>query len=295
MSITTVQLFHRLGRMTRSGDFTKLSMTEQTDLAQAATAALQETYSLLPTVYREMTEGFRLPAPLTVSVALTANSADVPASTFTAEQIGRSVVFDGDSNWNQIVGTDKLLNPYLGSSGTVSGIVYGDALSVTRYPFDRIIGNPRFPNQGQTITMNPNLRSANDGSGWWLYQQTTGIPMFWWTQALGNSQGKTPLLVMRFSPAPTIAYAIDVRLSFWPKRLTLTDYDDATEIVAPDEIIEASLIPLALQALTLTPIWDQRYDPKRFDEAAARGRALLKMKPGQLAAPSNKIYTPVGF
>jgi hypothetical protein len=295
MSITTVQLFHRLGRMTRGGDFTKLSMTEQTDLAQAATAGLQQVYDLLPVAFREMTEGFLLPAPLAVSVALTSGSADVPTSTFTAAQIGRSVVFSGDENWNQVVDTNKLLNPYLGASGTVAGTVYGDAISVTRYPFDRIIGNPRFPNQGSTLSMNPNLRPTNDSSGWWIYAQSIGTPLYWWTQPLGNSQGKTPLLVLKFSPAPSRQFAVDVRLSFWPKRLTLADYDNATDIVAPDEVIEAALIPIALQALTLTPIWDKQYDPRRFDEAADRGRALLRNKPGQIATPNNRVGTPFGY
>jgi hypothetical protein len=281
--------------MTRSGDFTKLSMTEQTDLSQAATAAMQEVYALLPVAYREMTEGFLMPAPLAITVAVTANSATVPANTFTTTQIGRSVVLDGDPNWNQVVDTNTLLNVYMGASGTVAGTVYGDAVHSTRVPFDRIIGNPRYPNQGSTLTMNPNLRPSVDGTGWWIYQQTVGVPLYWWTQLLGNSQGKSPLMVMRFSPAPSIAYAVDVRMSFWPKRLTLADYDNATELVAPDEVLDNALIPIALQALSLTPIWDTRYDPRRIDEAADRGRALLKLKPGQLASPTNRVYCPMGF
>ena len=293
--MTTVELFHRLGRLTREGDFTKLSMTEQTDLAQAATAAMQEVYGILPTVYKEMTEGFLLPAPLAVSLSTTKNSATLGANVFTTDQIGRSVVIDGDANWNQVVSANELLNPYLGESGTHAATVYGDAVYSTRYPFERIIGNPRFPNQGSTLTMNPNMRPTNDGSGWWLYQQSIGVPLYWWTQAIGGSQGKTPLLVLKFSPAPSKAYAISVRMSYWPKRLTLADYDNATDIPAPDQFLDGALVPIALQALTMTPIWNPAMDTRRFDEGAERARKFLRERPAQLAAPNNRVFTPIGY
>lgn len=295
MSITTVQLFHRLGRMTKQGDFTKLSMSEQSDLVQAADSGLQEVYGALPNVYKELTEGFLLPAPVTVTVPVVQNSSALASNVFTTDQIGRSVVLDGDANWNQIIGVNQLLNPYLGASGTVSGTVYGDAVYSTKYPFERIIGNPRFPNHGSTLTMNPNLRPTSDGAGWWIYQQSVGTPLYWWTQAMGESQGNSPALVLRFSPAPSKAFALSVRMSYWAKRLTLADVSDATDIPLPDQFIESALIPLGLQALSLTPVWDSKYDPRRYDEAADRARRFIKERPGQISAPNNRVFTPLGW
>ena len=293
--MTTVQLFHRMGRMTRSGDFTRLSLTEQTDLMDAANSALQEVYGLLPTVYKELTEGFVLPAPVAITGTINNNTTEFSADIFTPDQFGRSVVLDGDANWNQIIDTNKVLNPYQGQSGTINGTVYGDAVYSRRYPFDRIIGNPRFPNQGSTLMMNPNLRPTSDGAGWWLFQQTIGQPLYWWTQAMGNSQGNEPLLVLRFSPAPSMTYVVDVRISYWPKRLVMADYDEATTIPVPDQMLEKALIPLALQSLSMTPIWNPQYDARRYDEAADRARVFLKMMPGQISSPNNRVFTPLGF
>lgn len=295
MSISTVQFFHRIARRARGGDFTKLSMTEQTDLAEAANTALQTLYGLLPTAYKEKTQGFLLPAPLTISLAVTAQSADVPAASFTSAQLGRTVVLDGDPNWNQIIGTDRLLNPYMGTSGTVSGTVYGDAVYSTEYPFERIVGNPTIPAQGSVMPVNRVLTPMTVVGGLtWLSMQTTGYPQLWGTQNLGYSQGEEPILVMRVMPAPSAAMTIDVRTSYWPKRLTLTDYDTNTRVPVADQFIETALIPLSLYALTSTPIFDGR------GEALLQARAedaedFLRAQPGQLGAPSNRVGTPPGF
>lgn len=295
MSMTTVQLFHRIARRARGGDFTRLSMTEQTDLAEAANTALQTLYGLLPTVYKEKTQGFLLPAPLTISVAVIAQSNVVPDGTFTSAQLGRSVVLDGDSNWNQVIATNRLLNPYMGTTGTVSGTVYGDAFYSTEYPFERIVGNPTIPSQGSVMPINRVLQPMTVVGGLtWLSLQTTGYPQFWGVQPLGYSQGEEPVLVMRVMPAPSAAMAIDVRTSYWPKRLTLADYDDATRVPVADQFLETALIPLALYALTTTPIFDGRGE----DALAARAQQaedFLRAQPGQLGAPSNRCFTPAGF
>lgn len=302
--MTTVQLLHRIARHARSangspgGDFTTFSLTEQTDLLEAANAALQTVYGALPSAYKELTESFLLAAPLAISVSATQFSAEFASDVFTVGQIGCSVTFDGDPTWNIIVAPNRMLNPYMGSTGTTSGTIYGDGVYSTRYPFDRIIGNPRYPNRGSATMFNPNLIKVNgfDGPGsGWFYQMTVGWPQFWWTQMWGNSQGNNPLLILRVSPAPSAATVIDVRMSYWPRRLTLADYDAATILTVPDQFLEKSLIPLALRSLMSTPIWRGNGDEDRIEARAAEGEAFLRMQPGQLAAPNNKLYCPVGF
>lgn len=302
MSITVPQLFHRIARRARAskggvgGDYTRLSMTEQTDLAEAANTALQSLYGLLPAVFKEKTQGFLLPAPLAITLAVTTQSNVVPDGSFTADQIGRSIVLDGDGNWNQVIDTNRLLNPYMGPiSATVAGTVYGDAFHSDEYPFDRIISNPRFPVQGQTNLLNPVLLPLNSPGLGWFYQAAIGQPQYWWTQALSYSQGNEPIIVMRVTPAPSIATALSVRISYWPKRLTLADYDAATRIPVPDQFIEKSLIPLGLRALMSTPIWDDRGDDAKIEQRAEEGEQFLKMQPGQIASPANRVFTPLGY
>lgn len=294
--MTTQQLFHRLARNTRTGDVTKLSLTEQTDLLDSANQAIQELYSLLPTQWKEMTEGFLLPASTTASVTATKHSASFATAVFTDEQIGRSVVLTGDSNWNQIIGTTKLRNQYLGETGTVTATIYGDAVHTDKYPFDRIIGNPKYPASSPITMTNRELQPINNpDGGTWLLTESVGLPEYWWVQLMGQAQGESPMLVLRVSPAPSAAVTISVRMSFCPKRLTLDDYEDASTLVVAEQFIETALIPLATQALTMLPVWDTRRDTRRVDEAAERARIFIRRQVPNFSSMTNRIFTPIGY
>jgi hypothetical protein len=294
--ITVTQLVYSIGRRARGNDFTKLTLSEQFDVLEAANTALQEIYNSLPAYFKELTEGFLLPAPTTVTLSPVQGSNQLASSLFTAAEIGRSIVLPGDSSWNQIIGAspDTLLNPYLGPTGTVVSTIYGDAVYSTRYPFDRIVGNPRFA-QGATGLINIELAKAPSQLLSWPFQQTVGRPLTWWVQPLGNSQGNEPLLVLRVSPAPDQNYAINARMSYWPKLLTQADYDNATTIPVPDQFVNKSLIPIAIEALMSTPTWDKSGDKAQVLKQAEDGRQFAKNQLGSPSTPANQIGTPLGF
>lgn len=296
MAITVVQLCNRIGRRARGGDFTKLGLNGQQDIMEAANAALQRLYGALPTYFKEQTQGFVLPAPVSItSIGVTQYVKTVTGYTFTESQFGQTVVLEGDPAWNQIVGTDELLNPYMGSTGTVTGTIYGNALFSTTYPFDRVIGNPTYANQSIGILLNASMARNNAGYNQWLMQQNVGMPVSWWPQTFGNSQGNTPYWILRFAPAPDQAYAVDVRMSFWPKRLTLDDYDDNTSLPVPDQFIEPSLIPMAIAEFMNSPEFQSRKDEELILNRAERGEKFARLQPGQFASPNNQVFTPLGF
>ncbi len=295
--ITVIELFHIMGTRTRSGDFTKLSMTEQTQLTRAANAALMRLYNALPDYFKEQTQGFVLPGPIAITgVGVTRFGRFVTGVTFSAEQFGQTVNLDGDQGWNQIIGDNELLNPYMGQTGTTQGTIYGNAIYSTTYPLDRIVGNPQFANQSQTPLFAPNLMNRNMQGTWsWVFAQSVGIPQTWWPQVFGNSQGKSPIMVLRFAPAPSSAMAVNVKIGFWPKRLTLADYDNATVLCVPDQFIESSLIPMCLQQLMQYPCWQVRGDEVAVVTAGVAGEAFAKNQLGQIGAPNNRAFTPIGY
>jgi len=294
--MNTVQLCHRIGRRARTGDFTTLSLSEQGDLLECANMAIQTVYNLLPTYFKELTEGFVLPAPRTTSFAVVNGSNVLSSDVFSPAEVGRTVVIAGDANWNQVIATNRLLTPYLGAtSASVGATVYGDAVFSDRYPFERIIGSPAFAVNRFGPIAPAIINRENGQTGWFSYQNTIGIPMTWWTQQLGNSQGNEPILVLKFAPVPNTDYAINVRMSYWPKRLTLADYNSATTIPVPDQFIEPGLIPICTRALMGTPIWKSMNDEDRVDKAADRAELYLRNQMGQPGAPSNMVFTPVGY
>ena len=296
MSLSVVQYCQRIGRRARGGDFTRLSMSEQGDVLEAGNAALQRLYNALPSYFKELTEGFILPAPVALTgIGVTQFSKVVTGVAFTTAQFGQTVILDGDPAWNQIIGTAELLNPYNGATATVNGTVYGNAIYSTVYPFDRVIGNPKFADESLTPLVRTDLSRGTGTDGSWLFRQAIGQPQAWWPQVFGNSQGKSPIMVLRFAPAPEMAYTINVKLSFWPKRLTLADVDAAVTLPVPDQFIEKSLIPMAIQELIPMPCWQSRKDEQLVIARGDAGEAFARNQLGQIGSPNNRVYTPVGF
>jgi hypothetical protein len=296
--MTVYQLCERIARRSRTGDLTKLAFTEQMDVLQAANAALQRAYNALPAYFKEQTQGFTLPAPVTLNnVTVINGSTAMSTGIFNPSQIGQTIQIAGDPQYNQIIGTQNLLNPYTGPSGTAAtATIYGDAVYSTSYPFDRIIGNPRFTNIG-VIPITP-VEMSKAGEQWtYLYQQTIGQPMTWWVQHLGNSQGAQPILVMKFAPYPDQAYSIKVRLAFWPMRYLITDMQGATTLNVPDQFLEKALIPMAIQEFMTSEQW-KSISPENDDRCEKRGdegEQFLRLQIADPAAPANRIFTPLGY
>lgn len=296
--LTTVELINRMARRARGGDFTKLSMNERGDIIQAANAGLQRLYNALPTYFKEQTQGFVLPAPLAVvGIGVTQFGKFVTGITFTDAQFGQTIVLQGDAGWNQIIGENELLNPYMGDTGTVPAMIYGNAIHSDTYPLDRIIGNPQFANQNLFPLSTFSIVAASTGamnSPWWWAQQI-GFPQVWWPQVFGNSQGKQPIMVLRFAPAPQQAYALNVRIGFWPKRITLADYANNSQLPVPDQFVEKCLLPMCVEELMTTEVWAGRPDDDRVAKAGQDGEQYARLQYGQVGSPANQVFTPLGF
>lgn len=297
MSMTTVELIARVARRARSGgDFTKLSLLERLDVLGACNNALGELYNNLPTYLKEQTQGFTLPAPLAITIGVTNGSKLLSGYAFTEQQIGASINISGDGLRNQLLGpiaTMSLMNAYQGPTGSTTATIYGDAIHPTTIPFDRIIASPRFADETVWPMVQQSMQRLDFPFLGMMPQ--IGRPMSWWTQSMGNSQGNQPLLVLKFFPQPDKIYEIRVRLAFWSQRLLMTDYDNANPLTVPDQFLETALLPLALRAFRTSPAWEKRGDEDEIIAAADRGLAFLRSQPGQVGAPSNRIFTPVGY
>jgi hypothetical protein len=295
--MTVTEFAAKIARRSRTGDITKLSMFEQLDVLTAANSALMGLYHKLPAYLREMSEGFMLPAPKAMTVNVTQFSTQTSTGNFSAAQIGQSIQIAGDCSWNQILGPQSLLNPYMGTTGAKLASVYGNALYSTRYPFDRIIGDPKFADNQFWPLANLWMNNNNGRNGSWLFQNTVGRPINWWVEQLGNAQGNMPLLVMRFAPAPDTNYAINVRMSYWPLRLLLTDIMGASTLTVPDQYLEKCLLPMAWKALMLSPSW-KSISPEADNlviTLAKEGEDFASSQIGQPGAPNNQCFTPTGF
>lgn len=297
MSISIIEVCARLGRRTRDGDFTSLTLAEQVDIINAINTAMQRLYNALPPYFKEKTVGLLLPAPVAITgVGVTQFGTTITGFTFGTAQFGQTVQLSGDAQWNQIIGPQLLLSPYMGPTGTTTGTIYGNAAFPTDFPFDRVIGNPQFADQSLAGLFPMNMALNNGGQAAdWIYQQNIGRPTAWWTQVFGQSQGNTPMMVLKFAPAPDQAYAIKVRLGFWPKRLTITDYGNNVQLVVPDQFVEPCLIKMALEEFTSSPAWVTKGDEKDVVLRGQEAESYAKTQVQSVGVPSNRMGTPLGY
>lgn len=143
---------------------------QQLNILRALNNALNQITNFAPASwYRDDETGVVLPAPSTVSIAVTANSTAFTSSDITASKAtmgGQSILIDGDSFSNRIVrnqdGTLKLMMPFGGATGTTSATIYYDTIAMPSN-FRRMKGSLRKVDGGTImLTDSPvRMRSMN--------------------------------------------------------------------------------------------------------------------------------------
>lgn len=287
MSVTTIEAAGRLARHMRGGDFTKLSVSEVGDIRQSMNAGLMLLYTLLPERFRRTPVSVMLGGPRNVSVDVTNGSADLGNSPFTTDEIGQSVVVDGDANWNEITAVNALMDAYLGNTGSKNAVIYNDSALDATYSFERMVTLPTLTEQRKQL-LPMNARDAG-----WL--PSIGMPRYFWVEDLSAAIGGEPRFVVRVFPAPDRAYNLKIVLSLWPSRNSLADLITPKRLYVPDEFYESVYIPLCLGHLTLSPAWGNPDSIKGILAAAADARGLAVMQPGQTSVPKNRVETPCGY
>lgn len=144
--------------------------TQQRNILRALNNALNQIANFAPASwYRDDETGAVLPAPSTVTIAVTANSTTFTSAAITAGKATmgwQSILIDGDSFSNRIVrnqdGTLKLMMPFGGASGTTSATIYYDTVTMPSN-FRRLKGSLRVVD-GNTIVLTDSpvrMRSMN--------------------------------------------------------------------------------------------------------------------------------------
>lgn len=285
--MTTYELGERLARRLNKGSLPLLTPAATQDVVEAINAGLQECYDLLPHWQRRTTISVELPAPATVSVGVTLGSVSLSSGTFTAAQLGGSVVLPGDTNWNQVAGTATLCDKYQGTTGTVSATVYADSISNALTNWDGFTSHPTFADTRETLT--PwNARSVRQAGA-------TGKPLYYWIEGAAASLGSAPVARLRVYPAPDVAYVLRVDAEFRPAVITFSDVHSATTIPLGDQLLHRCLLPLCEEALLRSPEWANEAKAHLVTAAAEGARDFLSRQRPTVGVPANRIFTPPGY
>ena len=287
--MTTYELAERLARRLKKGNLTALSAAAAMDVVEAINTGLQEAYDRLPAWQRRTTLSFPLAAPASVSVGVTNGATALSSGTFSAAQVGRSVVLNGDSNWNQVASTTALLDAYQGSTGTVSGTVYGDVISSALTNLDGFASPLRFADSREELAQY-NMRTAQP-----YRSGEVGKPRYYWVEAGGASLAGSPVALLRVFPAPSVAYVLRAEVEFRPSIITFSGLHAAGTIPLADQFLHRALIPLCEERLLRSPEWaDASLSRLVLGDAEAARRFLEGQRPSA-GVPSNRVFTPAGY
>lgn len=287
--MTTFELAERLARRLKKGHFTALSMAAAMDVLEAINAGLQECYELLPAWQRKTTVSLTVAAPVSVNLSVVHGSVDLAGggSIFTEAQIGRSVVVAGDTNWNEVQSTTKLLDEYQGETGVKAATIYGDSVYNDLTSFEGFISHPRLADsREELIPFNP--RAAER-------QAEIGRPRYYWTEPAAAALGATPPVYLRVFPAPDRAYVLRVDMEFRPAVLRYASLHAASTIPLADQLLHRALIPLCEVRLLRSPEWGDASKNNLVLEDAKSARGFLFNQRPAAAVPANRVFTPAGY
>jgi hypothetical protein len=231
-------------------------------IARDINAACQEIFRARPDLFRQRL-GFTISAPETQTVTATANSRALTFGvSFACNLDGATVNIGGQ--WNECRkdgATVSLVNPYTGSTGSVSMTAYGDSILMDAATVARVIGNVE---QGDRIPLAP-LTSRQEflhyesgfysdygrrGSYSSAAPRVPGLPEAYWVESYLASDGLK--LRLRLAPLPDRALPIALDAEMRPAAIVVGDFgtdaaDPGKTFSLPADMAESLLLPLVLK------------------------------------------------
>jgi len=289
--MTTVELAHRALRHSPYRDPAQVPVDDALDLVDAINAALQEFYSIAPPVYSRTTLSGELYGESTVSLTLTNGESTFGSDVFLASQRGYTIKLGDESKYNEITGTDSLLDVYAGTSGTYDCPVWGDVIQFSDTSIKRVVSPPRIEGCSHGLVNDPSIREYVMREG-----RSVGVPRFYYVEPVGSSQGGRELCLVRFAPLPDKQYTVRMEVELTPTRYGYQSLVTPATLPVENHQVESLLLPLLFDELLDRPGWVGTSAPaQRIMERAQRARDEIKLLPAYLAPNRNKIGTPKGW
>lgn len=292
-----VEAIFSVARRYAGKEYGALTPAQKLDALNGLNSAMMEVFRLLPQSYRVKTLHLYVNAPDAVSLQVTDASNELGNSPFTTDDIGRTVIAQGDAAWHQVGGENLLKDAWIGSTGTVAGTMYDDYIYGEDYPFECLISTPVLIDAAESIPLclvndpslimsAPNYYGVNE-------MRSIGRPRYYWTEPGGVSQGGQPVIAIRLRPIPDRAFRIQVKASYWPRRVLWADIEGNPELPIPDVCAE-SFIQLAGPHLVGIPGWNAM-PATEVNTMAVIARDFCAAQPPVLVSPRSRVFTPRGF
>lgn len=283
-----IALGNRLARDLDEKSVMDLTADVRLAILDSINGGLQILHSYASNESKTTTGSIALEAPISVTLGVTNGGSEVTGISFTDDQLYRTIRIDGDPIDNQIVGESSLLHPYGGASGTVSAVIYCDAVSVME-PYDELVGDPRVVETDTDLT---NFRRR-----WNRQLKPVRRPECYHVEANARNQNPNAPSVIRFDSLPDKLYRLEAKFTLAPARISFSDLlAPGAEIPIRAEHVESYLFPIARGILTSSSLWKDKETKQAARDDAKNAESAYEAKiPRTLATPNNHVRTKPGW
>ena len=306
--MNTLQLAQRLLRHTTEPSVSNAPADLLLTALEKTNEALEAAYNILPPRYLEAMEGFDVLAPEDITLTLTANSKAVSGHTFSADQIGCSLVITSDNIVNTVTASDELLLP-AGVSGSVSARLYYDAVPLTS-GIRRLISDPVIAANSQTCSgsrltrWEPHSTRGGFNLPWtvgnhvyMLSSYNPGTPTLYFLSGNRSSRPREsgqPAAILNLWPMPTVAHRLSVEAQWSPTRLTMSDWTSPVELPIDDRFANY-LAAMAEAKMTATRYWSCKELKEDIIRQGIAAEIALSQVPSDFGLPNSLARTPIGY
>lgn len=304
MNWNTVSFAQRLCRYLTIKDITLVPMDDAMGICDAMNAGVQEYYTEVPSAYKGTTfSGLFLPGA-SVTPTFTNGSNIFSGWSASAAQTFSTLVVQGDTRQNIIVGPNQLRDIYTGPSGPQPATVYGDCIQIQQIT-ERFTADPCLVDINRILIRDENWRCIGQ-RGWGFgameffplgtaMNRRIGTPIRYWIEREGESQGVMPPFVLRVDSLPDIEYRVEIEGLLAPTQVGLPDLTVPQPLSLDSQIIELMVLPMAVYHLTEHPLWADKDNFKRvaskYELACKKARARVP----DVGSSENYVRTPRGY
>ena len=294
--MTTLQLARSAARHLGVPDPADLGGDALLDVLAACNSGLQQFYREAPPLLKRSTIStvFRAPMPVTLTF-LAKYDNHLDGEPFDLAWLGCGLRIAGQTPDNEITGQSTVLDSWLGSTLTTTGLVLFDCVSLPG-SIERIVSPPRlYYGSNRPLELRPDretlIRNRRE-----LTFLSPAQPTHYAVDSLGAVLGGQTASLLRIHPAPTQDCTVRFEVELAALTLNAGHIAFPTEIPILNQYAEELLVPLVEAALTISPLWR---NPETIRLVTDRAADVLLNKIPRLAhthGPANyAIGTPEGF
>lgn len=269
--------------------FTESTADTRLVVIDAINGALQRLHAVTPFQSKTTVGSVYLPAAEIVTLEVEQGSTQITGFDFDANHHYRTIQIDGDDIDNQVMGVDELLHAYSGPTGTVSAVIYGDAVAIEE-PYDEIVGDLRVIETNRVL-----IHKKPDRNEW--NRKRVAEPTYYWVEPNARNQNPPAPIVLRFDTFPDSAYRLEAMFTLAPARVKFADMlSPGIDLPIRDEHVEAYLLPVARGVLCDSPQWANKDLIGKVSAAAETALARYEADiPRTVATPCNRVRTRPGY